>query len=88
MVSFLKDEIILVLIVPSKTVIFVTSHSIPSAFSEVCINKKNQMQVFVGAEVREIPFLAEYVHELGRGIHARKHAPSVAMSLKRRTSSA
>jgi hypothetical protein len=24
---------------------FVTSHSIPSAFSEVCINKKNQMQV-------------------------------------------
>jgi hypothetical protein len=36
------------------------------------------MQVFVGVEVREIPFLAEYVHELGRAIHERKHISSKA----------
>ena len=49
---------------------YVTSHAPPAIFENVCINKKNEMCVFV-SDIKEIPFLLEYAKELGNTIRAR-----------------
>ena len=49
---------------------YVSSHAPPAVFSEVCINKKNEMSIYVG-EIKDIPVLAEQAFGLGEAIRAR-----------------
>jgi hypothetical protein len=50
---------------------YVTSHPLPAVFSEMCINKKHEMRMFIG-ELREIPFLTEFASDLGEALRTRK----------------
>lgn len=50
---------------------YVSSHSMPQKFIGACINKQNEMSIYFG-EVRKIPFLAEYVSNLGDALRKRK----------------
>ena len=52
-------------------VFYVTSHSLPAVFTNVCINKKNEMSVVMG-DIEKIPFLAECASDLGVAIRSRK----------------
>lgn len=49
---------------------YVTSHALPKGFEQVCINKKNEMGMFV-SEIEGIPFLMEHAKEMGQAIHSR-----------------
>jgi hypothetical protein len=49
---------------------FVTSHAPPKEFEHVCINKNNEMRLYV-SEIEEIPFLMEYAKDMGYAIRAR-----------------
>jgi hypothetical protein len=50
---------------------YVTSHSLPAIFADACINKKNEMCIVI-TEVQKIPFLVEYVSNLGNTVRARR----------------
>jgi hypothetical protein len=49
---------------------YVSSHAPSAVFSEVCINKKNEMSIYVG-EIKDIPVLAEQAFGPGDAIRAR-----------------
>jgi len=50
---------------------YVTSHSLPAIFAHACISKKNEMRIVIN-EVQKIPFLAEYVSNIGNAVRARR----------------
>ena len=50
---------------------YVTSHALPAIFADACINKKDEMCIVIN-EVLKIPFLAEYVSNLGNAVRSRR----------------
>lgn len=50
---------------------YVTSHSLSAVFTDACINKKNEMCIAIN-EIEKIPFLTEYVSNLGKAVRSRR----------------